>query len=84
MIFTTLNLCLDAKDSAESADTLRELENIDDEAEDQDIQFVKIADPALAAEYGLHQLPALVYFEDKDPSVYEGKGTTQTGRQIGR
>ncbi|OQV19358.1 hypothetical protein BV898_06593 [Hypsibius exemplaris] len=60
------------KASGESAATLRELENIDDEAEEQDIQFVKIADAALAAEYGVHQLPALVYFEDKNPSVYDG------------
>ena len=64
----------DTKDAAESAATLRELENIDDEAEEQDIQFVKIADAALAAEYGVHQLPALVYFEDKNPSVYDGTG----------
>lgn len=62
----------DAKNSAASEATLKELENIDDDTDKHDIHFVKIADPDLAAEYGVREFPALVYFEDKHPSVYHG------------
>jgi hypothetical protein len=53
--------------------TLTELENIDDECDQHEINFVKIDDPMLAKEYGINdELPALVYFENGLPSVYEG------------
>ena len=51
---------------------LKELENIDDECDIHDITFVKISNLAEAKEYGLDDLPALVYFENRIPSVYEG------------
>ena len=52
---------------------LKELENIDDECDSNEIAFVKISNLAEAKEYGLDTLPALVYFENRIPSVYEGK-----------
>ncbi|XP_055342299.1 uncharacterized protein LOC129590885 [Paramacrobiotus metropolitanus] len=61
-----------AKNSADSEATLKELENIDDDTDKHDIHFVKTSDTGLAAEYGVHDFPALVYFEDKHPSVYHG------------
>ena len=51
---------------------LHRLEEIDDEADDQGIGFVKLADQELAFEYGLETLPALVYYRKKIPIVYTG------------
>ncbi|XP_019531542.3 uncharacterized protein LOC109403225 isoform X4 [Aedes albopictus] len=50
---------------------LQELENIDDEADELDIGFVKIHDEALAEEYNLGPLPKLVYYRHQTPIVYE-------------
>lgn len=47
-----------------------ELENIDDEADQLGIGFVKIADEALAEEYNLGSLPALVYYRHQIPIIY--------------
>ncbi|GAU98024.1 hypothetical protein RvY_09228 [Ramazzottius varieornatus] len=60
------------KNSAESDAVLKELETIDDECGQHDIQFVKTSDTDVAVEYGVTTVPALVYFEDGSPSVYEG------------
>lgn len=66
-------LFTDDRDERSSLDTLAELENIDDECDEKGIAFVKIDDPELAKAYGLDdELPALVYFENKIPSVYQG------------
>ena len=50
---------------------LAELENIDDEADQLGIGFVKINDAELASEYNLQQLPALVYYRHQIPIIYE-------------
>ncbi|XP_046409452.1 uncharacterized protein LOC124296686 isoform X4 [Neodiprion virginianus] len=50
---------------------LQELENIDDEADQLGIGFVKIADENLAEEYNLGPLPALVYYRHQIPIIYE-------------
>lgn len=52
---------------------LGELENIDDDCEQAGVPFVKIDDEAEAKEYGIEDLPTLVYFENRIPSIYEGK-----------
>jgi hypothetical protein len=51
---------------------LEELEKIDDECDESDIFFVRIADSAEADEYGIDDLPGLVYFENGIPAIYEG------------
>ena len=51
---------------------LKDLEHIDDECDKNGIQFVKIGDEAAAIEYGIEDLPKLVYFEKNIPNVYEG------------
>lgn len=53
--------------------SLQRLEEIDDDADQKGIGFVKILDPNLAFEYGLEELPALVYYRHKIPIVYDGK-----------
>lgn len=50
-----------------------ELENIDDEADQLGIAFVKINDEELAKEYNLGELPKLVYYRHQIPIIYEGK-----------
>ena len=61
------------KDSASSVSVLKDLENIDDDTDRYDIPLVKIDDDKVAKKYGvLDELPILVYFENKLPTVYEG------------
>lgn len=50
---------------------MQELENIDDEADQLGIGFVKISDEALADEYNLGELPKLVYYRHQTPIIYE-------------
>ncbi|KAF5307260.1 hypothetical protein FQR65_LT06976 [Abscondita terminalis] len=56
---------------------LQELENIDDEADQLGIGFVKINDENLAEEYNLGDLPALVYYRHQIPIIYEGELTKE-------
>ncbi|XP_044743397.1 uncharacterized protein LOC123305679 isoform X2 [Chrysoperla carnea] len=60
------------KDQKKSQKVLAELENIDDECDQNDIAFVKIDDDAEAKEYGIDNLPTLVFFERGIPHMYEG------------
>jgi hypothetical protein len=52
---------------------LNEIENIDDDLEREGIVIVRIDNDAEAKEYGIDHLPALIYFEEKLPAMYEGK-----------
>lgn len=64
----------DDKNNDDHLAVLKELENIDDECDRNEIAFVKISNLDEAKEYGLDVLPALVYFENRIPSIYEGVG----------
>lgn len=59
------------------AKALQELENIDDEADQLGIGFVKIHDSSLADEYNLGDLPKLVYYRHQIPIVYEHELTRE-------
>ncbi|XP_063244025.1 uncharacterized protein LOC134543121 isoform X2 [Bacillus rossius redtenbacheri] len=59
------------------AKALQELENIDDEADQLGIGFVKISDDSLAEEYNLGDLPALVYYRHQIPIIYQGELTRE-------
>lgn len=61
----------DKPDCKKCARALQELENIDDEADQLGIGFVKIADEELAEEYNLGPLPVLVYYRHQIPIIYE-------------
>jgi hypothetical protein len=67
----------DRPQDKKSEKVLRELENIDDEADQLGIAFVKIADEELAEEYSLSSLPTLVYYRNSIPVIFEGKKTQQ-------
>jgi len=58
-------------------ETLTELENIDDDVERQKIQMVKTTDAAFAEEVGIDKYPALVFFKDGVPNLYEGDLTVE-------
>ncbi|XP_005191459.1 uncharacterized protein LOC101896609 isoform X6 [Musca domestica] len=64
---------MDKPQCRKCAKALQELENIDDEADQLGIGFVKIHDEALAEEYNLGNLPALVYYRHQTPIIYEGE-----------
>jgi len=63
---------LDDNNDRKSQRVLNELENIDDECDKHGIIFVKIDNTEEAAEYGIEKVPALLYFENGIPLVYEG------------
>lgn len=67
-----LQIIADDKDDKQDMRVLNELENIDDELEKEGIVIVRIDNAEEAKEYGLDHLPALIYFEDKIPALYEG------------
>lgn len=52
---------------------LGELEKIDDDCDRHGIQFVKIDDVKAAKDFGIDDLPSIVYFEKQIPNVYDGK-----------
>jgi len=61
------------KPTCRACDTvLSELEQIDDECDNFGIQMVKIQDVQLAKRYGIKTLPALVYFRNGNPLIYDG------------
>ncbi|CAG0889024.1 unnamed protein product, partial [Cyprideis torosa] len=59
-------------DDSKSMKVLEELERIDDDCDSKGMQFVKIDDDSVAKEYGIDELPSLVYFENQIPSLYDG------------
>jgi len=64
---------LDDNENDESEVVLNELEKIDDELDRYGIKFVKIDDDNAAKEFGIDEQPALVYFENEVPNLYDGK-----------
>ncbi|XP_050667523.1 uncharacterized protein LOC126967136 isoform X2 [Leptidea sinapis] len=56
----------------ESMTVLGELEKIDDDCDRHGIQFVKIDDKKSAKEFGIDDVPSIVYFEKQIPNVYDG------------
>lgn len=63
---------LDKEGDKKSQKILQELENIDDECEEKDIDFVKISDEGIEKEYDLPGLPALAFYRHKFRQVYNG------------
>lgn len=63
----------DDNNDKKSLRVLEELENIDDESDALGITFVKIDNVEEAKEYGVDEVPGLLYFEKGIPTVYEGR-----------
>ena len=62
----------DEEKNKEALAILKELENIDDECDELNVDFVKISDPGVASVFKLNQVPALVYFRRTVPLPYTG------------
>ncbi|RWS20064.1 thioredoxin-like protein 1 [Leptotrombidium deliense] len=76
---TLLHLSISDQTNCKKCDrVLHRLEEIDDDADQKGIGFVKIADQALAFEYGLEDLPSLVYYRRKIPIVFSGDLENET------
>lgn len=63
----------DARSCVTCDKVLAELEKIDDDTDTFGVDFVKINDKRLAKQYGIKTFPALTYFREKEPIIYEGK-----------
>lgn len=63
----------DARSCVTCDKVLEELEKIDDDTDSFGVDFVKINDKRLAKQYGITKFPALTYFREKEPIIYEGK-----------
>ena len=59
-------------DDPDAHTILEELERIDEKLDKQDLAMVKISDEDSIDNYGIEDLPALVYFENGVPELYEG------------
>lgn len=51
---------------------IKELEEIDDEADEQFVLFLKTNDPNASKKYGIEQFPTLVFFDREIPNIYHG------------
>lgn len=67
------NFSTDARSCTTCDKVLAELEKIDDDTDHFGVDFVKINDKRLAKQYGIKNFPALTYFREKEPIIYEGK-----------
>ena len=70
-------VCLfsDSQDNCEMCEeALVQLESIDDDAEAVGVRVVKTDDKEISDEFGIDKFPAVIYFENQDPSIYDGKG----------
>lgn len=66
----------DARSCVTCDKVLEELEKIDDDTDTFGVDFVKINDKRLAKQYGITKFPALTYFREKEPIIYEGQTVT--------
>ena len=58
---------------------LIELERIDQETDNLDILFIRIDDSKYGKKWGVNEVPALVYFRRKFPSIYRGDLMNEEG-----
>lgn len=71
-IYISINTFVDDHGDDESMTVLAELEKIDDDCDRHGIQFVKIDDVKAAKDFGIDDVPSIVYFEKQIPNVYDG------------
>ena len=77
MLKLYINL-LDSHENCETClDVLQGLENIDDDAQRQNIALVKTTDAEFAESIGIDEFPALVFYKDAMPNVFDGDITAE-------
>ncbi len=67
----------DGPDCPACDEAIKQLEQIDDDTDAVGVKFVKTDDAEFAAEFGIAEFPAILYFEDKEPSIYDGREEQQ-------
>eukprot|EP00092_Neocalanus_flemingeri_P014639 GFUD01015795.1.p1 GENE.GFUD01015795.1~~GFUD01015795.1.p1 ORF type:complete len:1842 (+),score=695.57 GFUD01015795.1:98-5623(+) len=67
-----------ASDCEACDEAIKQLEQIDDDADAVGVKFVKTDEAEFAAEYGIESFPAILYFENKQPSIYDGDAAEET------
>lgn len=74
LVFVIVIYFADSEENCETCEeALSQLESIDDDAEAVGVRVVQTDDKDIAEEYGITEFPAVIYFEDEDPSIYDGK-----------
>ena len=73
LFWIALNADSQQQDCDDCMRILEELENIDDDTDRHGIHFVKTQDLNIATNFGVTEFPAVIYFENQVPSIYEGK-----------
>ena len=63
---------LDRRQAEESQTFIADLETIDDDLSARGVNMVKISDVEMAEDYGVEDMPTVVYFENGIPFVYMG------------
>ena len=59
-------------------EAIKQLEQIDDDADAVGVKFVKTDEADFAAEFGIESFPAILYFENQQPSIYDGDAAEET------
>ena len=75
-----MNNLIDSQEECETClDVLQGLENIDDDAERQDIHLVKTTDTEFAEKMGIEsdEIPSIIYFHDQMPNLFDGDITAE-------
>lgn len=62
----------DKEGDKKSQKIIQELENIDDECEEKEIDFIKTSDEGVEKEYDLPTLPSLAFYRNKFRKIYTG------------
>lgn len=72
LLYTITDCVSDTRSCVTCDKVLEELEKIDDDTDNFGVDFIKINDKRLAKHYGIKNFPALTYFREKEPIIYEG------------
>ena len=70
--FTYITLCKKSNHITSSCITFSLCLDIDEKLDKRDLHLVKISDDGAGEEYGIEDLPCLVYFENGVPEIFEG------------
>ena len=72
-VFSIKFVAADDEEDRFSSKILLGLENIDDDLGKRDILIVKISSDNDISELGVRELPAIIFFDDQVPTVFQGQ-----------
>jgi hypothetical protein len=72
LLFFICVYCPDTRTCENCKQILEELEKIDDDADRYGVSFVKTSERGAAKKHAITTFPTLVYFRNKEPTIYEG------------